>query len=102
MRIKLVVITGAAILLTAGTGAAYAVVAPDTVNPTVTGNHLPIDDNHSPVVPTRTTEPGEDRGSAVEPGDDRGSAVEPRDDRGGNDTSGGHGGHGGDDGSGHH
>jgi hypothetical protein len=81
MRIKLVVISGAVLVLTAGTGAAYAVVGQTSVSPTVTGNVLPIDDNHSSA--TRP-EPGDDRGRATaEPGDDRGAATaEPGDDRG--------------------
>lgn len=84
MRIKLALVTGAAVLLTAGTGAAaYAVVGQETVSPTITGNDLPIDDNHSPTVTARTTEPGDDRGTAVAPGDDRGTTAEPGDDRGG-------------------
>ena len=84
MRIRLAIVTGAAALLTTGTGvAAYAVVGHETISPTVAGNDLPIDDNHSPVVTVRTAEPGDDRGRTVEPGDDRGRTVEPGDDRGG-------------------
>jgi hypothetical protein len=53
VRIKLAVVAGAAVVLTAGTGAAaYAVVGHSSVNPTVTGNVLPIDDNHSPDPPS--------------------------------------------------
>ena len=74
MRIKLVVATAAAVVLTAGTGAAaYAVVGQTTVSPTVTGNDLPIDDNHSSPPSTRTPQPGDDHGRAAEPGDDRGN-----------------------------
>ena len=76
MRIKLAVASGAALVLLAGTGAAYAVVGQTSESPTVTGNVLPIDDNH------RTTahpEPGDDRGRATtEPGDDRGGASRGR------------------------
>jgi hypothetical protein len=98
MRIKLAIISGAVLVLTVGTGAAYATVGHTTVNPTVTGNVLPIDDNHTsraglepgddrgahastPASPT--AESGDDRGAAsVEPGDDRGAATaEPGDDR---------------------
>jgi hypothetical protein len=89
MRIGLV-ITGVAVILMAGTGAAYAVVGNATVSPTVSGNVLPIDDNHSP--DARQTEPGDDHGGlapavgspTTEPGDDRGGlSPEPGDDRGG-------------------
>jgi hypothetical protein len=92
MHIKLALVTGAVIVLTAGTGAAYAVVGHTSVSPTVTGNVLPIDDNHSSTPRPEagddsahaTTEPGDDRGTATtEPGDDRGHATaEPGDDRG--------------------
>ena len=99
MRIKLAIISGAALVLTVGTGAAYAAVGQTTGSPTVAGNVLPIDDNHSSKAglnPSddrggqRSTgastagEPGDDRGGAtVEPGDDRGAATaEPGDDRG--------------------
>jgi hypothetical protein len=99
MRIKLAIISGAILVLTTGTGAAYAVVGHTTVSPTVTGNVLPLDDNHSSRAglepgddrggqsstgASRTTEPGDDRGAATtEPGDDRGSVTtEPGDDRG--------------------
>src|SRR4051794_26797552 len=55
MRIKLAIVTGvAAVVLGTGT-AAYAVVAQGWMNPTTTGNVLPIDDNHSPVRPVVTT-----------------------------------------------
>jgi hypothetical protein len=101
MRIRLV-IAGAAVVLTAGTGAAYAAVGTTTtVSPTVAGNVLPVNHNHSPTV--RPTEPGDDRGAdatmepgddhggqspataspSTEPGDDRGVTPEPGDDRGG-------------------
>jgi len=115
MRIKLALVTGAAVLLTAGTGAvAYAVVGHETVSPTITGNDLPIDDNHSPTVTARTTEPGDDRSTGVDDGARHGgtttTAPATPDDHGGSggsggsggDDGGGHGGHGGDDGSGHH
>ena len=88
MRIKLVVATAAAVVLTAGTGAAaYAVVGQTTVSPTVTGNDLPIDDNHSSPPSTRTPQPGDDHGRAAEPGDDHGRAAEPGDDRGDDDAA---------------
>lgn len=108
MRIKLAIATGiAAVILGTGT-AAYAVVAQGWMNPTTTGNVLPIDDNHSPVSPVATTvtgtttddhgrepEPGDDRGGdrggastaatsrVATPSDDRGREPEPGDDRGG-------------------
>lgn len=113
MRIKLAIATGvAAVVLGSGT-AAYAVVAQGWMNPTSTGNVLPIDDNHSPVSPvspaatTSTTSPAvatDDHGREPEPGDDRGGAAatsgrvatstddrgreaEPGDDRGGNSAA---------------
>jgi hypothetical protein len=91
MRIKLAVAAAAAVTVVGGTGAAaYAVVGHSTVSPTVAGNDLPIDDNHSPVPTSRSAEPGDDRGrdgapasgATAEPGDDHGAAVEPGDDRG--------------------
>jgi hypothetical protein len=92
MHIKLALITGAVLVLTAGTGAAYAVVGHTSVNPTVSGNVLPIDDNHSSTPRPEagddrlraTAEPGDDRAHATtEPGDDRSTATaEPGDDRG--------------------
>src|SRR5690348_13164399 len=83
VRLKLAVATGAALLLMAGTGAAaYAVVGHETVSPTIAGNNLPIDDNHSPTVTPRTPEPGDDHGRTSEPGDDHGRTAEPGDDRG--------------------
>jgi uncharacterized membrane protein YgcG len=88
MRIKLAVVAAAAVTVVGGTGAAaYAVVGHSTVSPTVAGNDLPIDDNHSPVPTSRPAEPGDDRGrdgapATVEPGDDHGTGAEPGDDRG--------------------
>ena len=98
MRIRLAIVSGAVLVLTAGTGAAYAVVGHSTVSPTVTGNVLPLDDNHSSTTARQsgddrggrpstaaspTTEAGDDRGAATaEPADDRGAATaEPGDDR---------------------
>ena len=78
MRVKVAIMSGAVLVLTAGTGAAYAVVGHSSVSPTVTGNTLPIDNNHSSTAHRSTAprstahrEPGDDRGRAVEPGDDR-------------------------------
>jgi hypothetical protein len=94
MRIKLALVTGAALVVLGTGGAAYAVVAEGSVNPTTTGNVLPIDDNHSPITTTsddrgRSPEPGDDRGGATTTGtvatgttgDDHGRSVEPGDDR---------------------
>jgi len=82
VRLKLAVATGAALFLMAGTGAAaYAVVGHETVSPTIAGNNLPIDDNHSPTITPGTPEPGDDHGTTVEPGDDHGRTAEPGDDR---------------------
>jgi len=58
MRVKVAIISGAALVLMAGTGAAYAVVGHSSVSPTVTGNTLPIDNNHS----SAHSEPGDDHG----------------------------------------
>ena len=69
MRGKVAIISAAVVVLTTGTGAACAVVGHSTVSPTVTGNTLPIDNNHS----SAHSEPGDDRGVATaEPGDDHG------------------------------
>jgi hypothetical protein len=46
MRIRPAVVSGAAVVLLAGAGAAYAVVDQTAVSPTETGNVLPIDSNH--------------------------------------------------------
>lgn len=63
MRIKLAVVSGAAVVLLAGAGAAYAVVDRTAVSPTETGNVLPIDSNHRSTVHSSTVHP--------RPGDDR-------------------------------
>jgi len=109
VRITLALATGAALVVLGTGGAAYAVVAEGSVNPTTSGNVLPIDDNHSPITTTaddhgRSPEPGDDRGGVTsgtattgtaatvttnddhgrspEPGDDRGTAARPGDDHG--------------------
>ena len=98
MRMKLAIATGAAAVVL-GTGtAAYAVVTEGWMNPTTTGNVLPIDDNHSPtttspthpVSPVATTAPSarsDDHGREAEPGDDHGREAEPGDDHGGRSTA---------------
>jgi hypothetical protein len=58
MRIRLAVVSGGAVVLLAGAGAAYAVVDRTAVSPTETGNVLPIDSNHRS---TARPEPGDDR-----------------------------------------
>ena len=96
MRITLALATGAALVVLGTGGAAYAVVAEGSVNPTTSGNVLPIDDNHSPITTAgddhgRSPEPGDDRAAALTTGtpttvttsDDHGRATEPGDDRGG-------------------
>lgn len=100
MRSKLALATVTALAVVGGTGAtAYAVATQGWVNPTRTGNVLPIDDNHSPIPPAATTtddhgrraEPGEDRRGGTTtpatrtatPTDDHGPAPEPGDDRAG-------------------
>jgi hypothetical protein len=86
MRIRLAVAAGAAAVLTAGTGAAaYAVVGHSTVSPTVTGNDLPIDDNHSPTPTSRSPQPRDDRGGEKTPA--TGTHVEPGDDHGHGSTT---------------
>ena len=90
LRHKLPAVVGAAVLLTAASGAAaFALVATQSDDAgTDAGNSLPIDDNHPSVAPTphavRTPEPGDDRSTGeVEPGDDKGTTqVEPGDDKG--------------------
>ena len=83
---KLPIAAGAALLLTAGTGAAaYALVAQSTDSPGRTGNTLPIDDNHRSI--TRAPLPAEDRVAtparpAAKPDDHGTDAPEVGDDKG--------------------
>ena len=80
MRIKLAIATGAVAVVLGTATAAYAVVAQGWMNPTTTGNVLPIDDNHSPVGPVppaatpvtaASTSSADGHGGEPQPGDDR-------------------------------
>src|SRR4051812_6307803 len=107
LRHRLPVVVGAAVVLTAASGAAaFALAAAHTGDAgTDAGNSMPIDDNHSPANEQASPEPGDDNGvdataepaehasaapatsptarrGEAEPGDDRGvhATAEPGDD----------------------